>query len=536
MRIKANLRAMAAAKREAVLHHLRFIGDLRRRLLILLLAVVVPAGLLTARAYFKLRDNELDRVQHVLSEHAARASGAMRVQVEVARHAIELVTASDWARSADLARCDQQSAQLIARSAAFSNVSIFDHSGQFLCGSGRPAAAPSVAGEPWFERVLRTREFTVSDLLPVARTTGVPAVVFAQPLAGPENSAPRVATVSMSAAQLRSVLESVALPAGAVMQLLDGEGRTVARVPEHAAWVGRAIGEGKVLSVVRRKVGYQALHDTNDWMHIVEAVNGKQPGLYVVLSAAEKAAVSLINRTFIENIVLFGLVALLAGLLVWFASERIIVRGVDEQLREGLLRTIAALASAVDARDPYTAGHQQRVSHLAVAIGRRLGLERDRLEGLRLGALVHDIGKLTIPTDLLLKRGALEGNERQRIEGHPRAGYNIVKDINFRWPVAEMVYQHHERLDGTGYPRGLKGEAIVLEARIIAVADAVEAITTRRPYREALGIEAALRHIEEHAGRWFDPMVVAVTVELFRDHDYELPSPQLREFPSLAAA
>lgn len=516
------------------MHHLRFIGDLRRRLLVLLLALVVPAGLLTARAYFKLRDNELTRVQHMLSEDAARASSAIRVQVEVARHAIALIMASDWARSSDVARCDQFSAQLVARGDTFTNVALFDQAGGYVCGSERPAAPVSVAAHPWFERMTRTREFTISELLPVERLTGVPAIVFAQPLLNADKSIARVVTVSLSAAHLRQVLEGIEMPAGAILQLVDENGAMVARVPDHASWVGRALAEGPLMAAVRRKASHQIIQDTKQWMYILDAVHEKQPCLYVIVGAPEVTALSIINRTFLENIVVFGVVALIAGMLVWFATERVIVRGVDDQLRQGLLRTISALASAVDARDPYTAGHQSRVSHLAVAIGRRLGLERDRLEGLSLGALVHDIGKLTIPAELLLKRERLTQAERTQIEGHPRAGYAIVKDINFRWPVAEMVYQHHERLDGTGYPRGLKGEAILLEARIIAVADVVEAITSRRPYRAPLGLDAALEYIQAQAGSWFDPVVVAAAVELFRDHAYELPSPQLREFVDTA--
>jgi len=188
---------------------------------------------------------------------------------------------------------------------------------------------------------------------------------------------------------------------------------------------------------------------------------------------------------------------------------------------EQVLRTIRgvaqAIATVVEVRDPYTAGHQRRVSQLAVAIAREMGLPRERIEGLRVAALLHDIGKVRVPSDILNKPGSLAEPERAIIQTHPEEGYRILKEIDFPWPVAEIVLQHYERLDGSGYPQGLKGEEILLEARILAVADVVEAMSYHRPYRPALGIDKALEEISKKKGVLYDPKVVDACLALFAE-------------------
>ena len=190
---------------------------------------------------------------------------------------------------------------------------------------------------------------------------------------------------------------------------------------------------------------------------------------------------------------------------------------VERLYRDSLVDTIQAIARTVEKRDPYTAGHQQRVAELASAIGREMGLAPERIEGLRLGALIHDIGKIYIPAEILNRPGRLSSAEFEIIKTHPEVGYDIVKDVTFPWPVAEMILQHHERLDGSGYPRGLKGEEIVPEARIMAVADVVEAITSHRPYRPGHGIDRALEEIRTRRGTVYDPDVVDACLQLFED-------------------
>jgi PAS domain S-box-containing protein/putative nucleotidyltransferase with HDIG domain len=186
-------------------------------------------------------------------------------------------------------------------------------------------------------------------------------------------------------------------------------------------------------------------------------------------------------------------------------------------LQENLRSTVQAIATAVEMRDAYTAGHQHRVAALALAIAREIGLREEQIEGLFLAATVHDVGKINVPTELLSKPGRLTALEYQMLQTHVQTGYEIMKGINFPWPIAQIIMQHHERLDGSGYPQGLKGEAILPEAKILAVADVVDAMTSRRPYRESLGVEAAMAEITQKKGRLYDPAAVDACVDLFRN-------------------
>ena len=186
------------------------------------------------------------------------------------------------------------------------------------------------------------------------------------------------------------------------------------------------------------------------------------------------------------------------------------------QLETALIETIEAVATMVELKDPYTAGHERSVGDIAAAIGQELGLGPEQVKGLRYAGYVHDIGKIGIPTELLSKPGKLTVHEFELIKTHAQQGYDVLKDIKFPWPIARAILEHHERLDGSGYPRGLKGEEIALEARILAVADTVEAMSSHRPYRPALGLEAALLEIEQQAGKRYDSRIAAACLRLFR--------------------
>jgi PAS domain S-box-containing protein/putative nucleotidyltransferase with HDIG domain len=186
------------------------------------------------------------------------------------------------------------------------------------------------------------------------------------------------------------------------------------------------------------------------------------------------------------------------------------------QLTDALSAMVAPIILAMEMRDPYTAGHQARVAEIATAIARKMGWPELKVHGLRVAAQVHDIGKLSIPAEILTKPGLLTTGEWTFIHEHPETGYAILKDIPFAWPVAEIVRQHHERLDGSGYPQGLKGDEILPEAKILAVADMVESMTSFRPYRMPLKISVVLRRIEKDAGKLLDAKIVRVCMSLIR--------------------
>jgi HD-GYP domain-containing protein (c-di-GMP phosphodiesterase class II) len=192
-----------------------------------------------------------------------------------------------------------------------------------------------------------------------------------------------------------------------------------------------------------------------------------------------------------------------------------------KMLRKSMEGIIRAMSLTVEMRDPYTAGHQQRVADLAQSISVEMELSEERVEGVRMAGLIHDLGKIAVPAEILTKPGKLNNIEFNLIKLHPQAGYDILKDIEFPWPVAEIALQHHERMDGSGYPHGVKGEEILLESRIMAVADVVEAMASHRPYRAALGLGAAMEEIIKNKNRLFDLDVVDTCVKLFTDGKFQ---------------
>jgi PAS domain S-box-containing protein len=193
-----------------------------------------------------------------------------------------------------------------------------------------------------------------------------------------------------------------------------------------------------------------------------------------------------------------------------------------ERLRKSLGATINAMAVTVETRDPYTAGHQRRVADLAHAIAVEMNLKSEQIDGVRMASMIHDIGKISIPSEILTKPTQLTNLEFNLIKTHPVSGYNILKDIELPWPIARIVLEHHERIDGSGHPNGLKGEQILLESRIIAIADVVEAISSHRPYRAAFGIDAGLDEITKNRGILYDPDLVDACLRLFREKNYNL--------------
>ena len=182
---------------------------------------------------------------------------------------------------------------------------------------------------------------------------------------------------------------------------------------------------------------------------------------------------------------------------------------------------IDTMSNIIEAKDPYTSNHQHRVCQLAVPLAQELGLSEDKVEGIRIASLIHDIGKIGLPTEILSKPGKLTDIEFSLIKDHSQIGYNILKSIDFSYPIARIVLQHHERLDGSGYPNKLKGDEILLEAKIMGVADVVEAMSSFRPYRPALGIDAALEEIIQNRGILYDQKVVDACLKLFREKGFK---------------
>jgi putative nucleotidyltransferase with HDIG domain len=187
--------------------------------------------------------------------------------------------------------------------------------------------------------------------------------------------------------------------------------------------------------------------------------------------------------------------------------------------------TIEAITTTIETRDPYTTGHQMRVTDLACAMAKIMEVPPTQIEGIRVAGLLHDIGKIAIPTEILSKPGKLNEVEYEMIKTHAKVGYNILKKIEFPWPVARTVLQHHERWNGSGYPHGIRSEDILLEARILAVADVMEAMSSHRPYRPSIGADKALDEISQNRGILYDPAVADACITAFTQAGFRFTSP-----------
>lgn len=260
----------------------------------------------------------------------------------------------------------------------------------------------------------------------------------------------------------------------------------------------------------------------------VVMITAAETGTETKIRALDAGADALLNKPVEEGELLAQMQAMIrmrrseqelqrqkAGLEVAVAERTRQLERSNDALAKALEQTIYVLARTVESKDPYTSGHQKRVALLAGEISRMMDLGDEIRRGVYLAAMIHDIGKIQMPGEILSKPGTITPVERGLIQRHPEIGAQILKDIDFPWPVAEIVHQHHERLDGSGYPRGFSGDQILPEARILAVADVVEAMSSHRPYRPALGIHAALEEISEKAGLLYDRNASEACVEIF---------------------
>ena len=200
------------------------------------------------------------------------------------------------------------------------------------------------------------------------------------------------------------------------------------------------------------------------------------------------------------------------------------LRSNGERFQKAMEGSVQAIALAVEMRDPYTYGHQNRVAELACSIARVMELSEDRIYGLQMASVIHDLGKLTIPGEILCKPGRLTGPEYAMIKTHVQSGYDILKKIDFPWPLADIVLQHHERMDGSGYPNGLSGEGIMMEARILSVSDVFETIGSHRPYRPSLGLKKAMEELSGNSDTLYDPDVVTACLGLLESERFHFKS------------
>ena len=265
------------------------------------------------------------------------------------------------------------------------------------------------------------------------------------------------------------------------------------------------------------------------WQEIVQTWQLKSAAAVPLIAAGEAVGVlgiySALRSSFDQEIISF-LAEVANDIAIGVGSLRLKnkLEATLSSLRKSLDGSVETIASMVELRDPYTAGHERRVAQLACAIGREMGLPERQTEGLRVIGYLHDIGKIAVPAEILSNPAQLTEIERLLVRAHAQTGYDILKNLEFPWPVAQAVLQHHERLDGSGYPQGLKGPDIILEARILMVADVVEAMASHRPYRAAIGLEGALAEITANCGKFYDERVVETCISLFTEKGFEFNS------------
>lgn len=265
-----------------------------------------------------------------------------------------------------------------------------------------------------------------------------------------------------------------------------------------------------------------------DWPHAEEAVarltSREVPSLRLEINCIRKDGVKILISSHAALATISGKSVIL-GMLQDISEARRAedtIRDYATRLETTLLGTLNIITRLIELRDPYTSGHQKNVGDIAAAIAAEMGLPEFLQNGLKVAGAVHDVGKIMVPAEILTKPGRLTANEYALVKEHAEQGYEVLKAVKFPWPVAEVAGQHHERLDGSGYPKGLKGDEIILEARIVAVADVMESMAGHRPYRPALGIDKALAEIEANAGRLYDAEVVAACSRLFRERGYHI--------------
>lgn len=264
-------------------------------------------------------------------------------------------------------------------------------------------------------------------------------------------------------------------------------------------------------------------------LNLAQSIKPESPFIIISGTIGEETAIDVIKQGATDYVLKQRLSRLVPAIVraLSEAKEKVERKKAQKELRlshdklhKALVQTVNSLALAVETRDPYVSGHQQRVAQLASEIATALSLGEEAVEGIFLAGNLHDIGKINIPSGILSKPGILNDLEIALIKNHSQVGYDILKGIDFPWPIALTVYQHHEKLDGSGYPLGIKGDEMLFEARIIGVADVVEAMSSHRPYRPARGVKHALEEISDNAGLLYDREVVDCCLDLFQNKGF----------------
>ncbi len=542
-------------------------SSLRARVLVL---IVIPFALvLSLTIYHELgeRDDVLENARTQVLDTARAMAGEQQRIVEHVRQVLSSeALLPEVRRGVASQECDRALAARLEQEPSLANISLARANGDVICNATPTAQRISIADRDHFKVAIQTREFAAAGYI-ISRSTGKPGIGFGYPVLD-EAGAPRaVVAIALSLAWLKQEWAKAQLPHGSLVTVVDGGGQVLARYPDPEEWVGKSAAELPLFKDLLAKggegteegIGLDGLQRIHGFVPLHRTASGQA---YLSVGIPKDVVVGPGERAFAMRVLVELVLFVLTFGAVWLGSESLFMRPIaalaaaakelgkgnlaaragfkasgdeigqlaqsfdrmanayqhhEEILRKSLEQSIQAISGAEEMRDPYIARHQKRVAKLAVAIARELGLPNDEIHGIELAASVHDFGKMQIPAEILSKRGQLADAEFALYKTHAQAGYDVLKDIAFPWPIAALVWQHHERLDGSGYPQGLKGEQILLGSRIIAVANAVEDMASDKPYRPALGVDVALAEIETGRGTAFDPAVVDACLKLFRE-------------------
>ncbi|MFZ2445781.1 MAG: HD domain-containing phosphohydrolase [Syntrophobacteraceae bacterium] len=545
----------------------RLLGNPRGRLLALICVVLLPAlGLIFYTTSGEwVQEKAHARVEALRSVKVA--AGRHEQLMEATRHLLVALGHLPQVQNGDTPACNALFAGIQKEFPLYSALGAADAGGRFFCSSSPGQEPANIGGEPFFRQAVEKRRLSMSPYL-AGGPAGGASVIVAQPVTGPGGDVRAVVTASLDLGRLNQLAARTVLPPGGDFTVIDSAGTILARYPDPEKWVGTAPPEIPLIrTILEHKEGtaeargLDGIQRLNAFMPLGEASGDMAyASVGIPLPQAYEEATEAVPRGMI------GAIALLIIFAAWFAGDVLLLRRVrllsdaaksmasgDLSVRTGvtspredvgdLMRSfddmaqalhrqqeelrgseakyrllsqsaVGAMAHAVESRDPYTAGHQKRVSDIACALAREMGLPAEEIEGILMAGLIHDVGKIAVPAEILSKPGRIGEHEIGLIKCHSQTGFDILKSVEFPWPVAQIVYQHHERMDGSGYPQNLKGDEILFEARIIAVADVLEAMASHRPYRAALGIDAALEEIMAGRGTRYDASVVDACMRL----------------------
>ncbi|MFH2120083.1 MAG: HD domain-containing phosphohydrolase [Pseudomonadota bacterium] len=558
-------------------------ASLRVRLLLLMLIIILP--ILGLIVYDDIIDENQKRLS-VLNESLRQAQNASLIYSQIiaeARQTLFVLSQLPQFQQQDPEVCSKILTSVLEKSENFSNLAATKLNGDVFASAIVSAKPINLADRKWFQRLVQTRSFVIGEYL-IGRITSKPNIPFGYPILNSTGQLRTILVVVLDLDRIGKKMAAIQLPEGANLTVIDSNATIIFRFPDPEKFIGRDMPEKDIVkTILTKKEGVQEGIglDGGRRLYGFTMIGSGVEAIYVSVSMPEQVAFAEVRRQTVREFVGVGLVGVLALLGAWLFGGILIVSPANrllnftkrvadgdltvrtgqsnvsgelgllasnfdrmteslhcreqerkrsekqlketlESLRRAVGATIQVMVSAVEVRDPYTSGHQIRSADLARAIATEMGLPQDKIDAIRMAGSIHDIGKIAVPAEILSKPTKLRDFEFSMIKFHAQAGYDILKGIEFPWPLAEIVYQHHERMDGSGYPRNLKGEEICIEARILAVADVVEAMASYRPYRPGLGIDAALKEIENNSGIFYDKTVADACLRLFREKGFQL--------------